>query len=346
MSSYDLSILIPHYNSPYLLEKLLRSIGEHPGVEVIVVDDNSTESTDYYQAVAEKYRSDHVLFLRNDSGVQSAGACRNIGLDHAHGRWLLFADADDYFLQGWYDTVSSWFGSHADIIYFSPVTTHLNDNMPEVRHTNCCGLIEAYLNKEPGAGIRLRCLYVAPWSKLIRREIVVRGNIRFDTTLYSNDVMFSVMTGISADTLLAVDKSFYCYTCGENYLTARKENRKDRETECFIRHEVECEYWRYLRSHLKKSDLKYVLPISLIGAVKTTRACGLGAGIRYLAMSRKNKLPIFGFSKIPTRIAHWFVTIQSNPGHLLSGTGNHGCDKHDETEGLTDASGASVTRSP
>ena len=36
MSEYELSIIIPHYNSPKLLEKLLDSIGDNPGVEIMV----------------------------------------------------------------------------------------------------------------------------------------------------------------------------------------------------------------------------------------------------------------------------------------------------------------------
>lgn len=37
----NLSIIIPHYNTPELLYKLIDSIPQSPDVQIIVVDDNS-----------------------------------------------------------------------------------------------------------------------------------------------------------------------------------------------------------------------------------------------------------------------------------------------------------------
>ena len=37
----QLSIIIPHYNSPETLEVLLQSIPDIPEIEVLVIDDNS-----------------------------------------------------------------------------------------------------------------------------------------------------------------------------------------------------------------------------------------------------------------------------------------------------------------
>ena len=52
---YNVSIIIPHYNSPDLLAVLLDSIPEKEDIQIIVVDDNSTKKTDIYEKVKSDY---------------------------------------------------------------------------------------------------------------------------------------------------------------------------------------------------------------------------------------------------------------------------------------------------
>ena len=74
------SIIIPHRNSPLLLERCLKSIPQRPDLEVIVVDDNSD--------IAEKPSTDRndVRFIFLDA-VQSKGAgkARNAGIKESQG---------------------------------------------------------------------------------------------------------------------------------------------------------------------------------------------------------------------------------------------------------------------
>ena len=42
-----LTIIIPHYNTPEMLETLLESIPERNEIQIIVVDDNSTKKADF-----------------------------------------------------------------------------------------------------------------------------------------------------------------------------------------------------------------------------------------------------------------------------------------------------------
>ena len=82
---------------------LLRCLGSIPireDVQVIVADDNSdiTEVDDVNLfSLPEKYPHVEFIWGKNENGRKGAGYARNLGLEKAKGKWLVFADADDFF---------------------------------------------------------------------------------------------------------------------------------------------------------------------------------------------------------------------------------------------------------
>jgi len=86
----SVSIVIPAYNAEKILGKCLRAVcGQdvpQRDVEVIVVDDGSTDAT---PEVAESFG---VRVLRRPNG--GAGAARNAGWRAAKGEWVAFTDSD------------------------------------------------------------------------------------------------------------------------------------------------------------------------------------------------------------------------------------------------------------
>lgn len=89
-----LSIIIPSYNSAEFLPKTIASALAQTmaEVEVIVVDDGSTDST---EAVCRSF-GDKIQYLRQENGGVSKA--RNQGARIAKGEWLLFLDSDDQLL--------------------------------------------------------------------------------------------------------------------------------------------------------------------------------------------------------------------------------------------------------
>ncbi|NLE29707.1 MAG: glycosyltransferase family 2 protein [Phycisphaerae bacterium] len=87
------SIVIPTYNYSAYIGTAIRSCLEqrHQPVEVIVVDDGSTDGT---SELIQKEFGDKVDYLyQSNQGVSSA---RNRGLARAKGEFIIFLDADDY----------------------------------------------------------------------------------------------------------------------------------------------------------------------------------------------------------------------------------------------------------
>lgn len=83
------SVIISHKDIPELLQRCLNSIPQREDIEVIIIDDGS-------KAVPVLTREDAELVALSENG--GAGHARNIGLQHAKGNWVLFIDADDFFL--------------------------------------------------------------------------------------------------------------------------------------------------------------------------------------------------------------------------------------------------------
>lgn len=90
----NLSIIIPVWNGAAYIERALDSIvSQDEVVEVIVVDDGSTDST---RKIVETYSdaNNSIRLLENikEKGVTGA---RLYGAENAHGEYLFFMDADD-----------------------------------------------------------------------------------------------------------------------------------------------------------------------------------------------------------------------------------------------------------
>src|SRR5690554_5139845 len=89
------SIIIPHKNRPVLLQKLLRSIPNRDDLETIIVDDNSdSEIVDFHSFPGLTKPNTTIIYDKIGGG---GGYARNLGLKHARGQWIIFADSDDLF---------------------------------------------------------------------------------------------------------------------------------------------------------------------------------------------------------------------------------------------------------
>ena len=211
------SIIIPHKEIPDLLMRCLKSIPVSEDIQVIVVDDNSADADTYLDKYPELSRS-YLEFVRTtkDGG---AGYARNVGLEHAKGKWILFADADDFFVDDMYGIICSYADSEADVIYFkNKAVLSDNTNIKTDRSSYVNKNIDQYLAYGDEWPIRAK-MYV-PWGKMIKRSLIVKNNIRFDELMYSNDVYFSLLTGYYSKIIEVVTRVLYVVTARSNSLAA------------------------------------------------------------------------------------------------------------------------------
>lgn len=207
----QLSVIIPHFNSEFELEKLLCTIPNEDWIEIIVIDDNSKNDI-----LELEKKFDSVLFLKLEKEKKGAGAARNKGLKYSKGEYLIFADSDDYFLNEAFSLLKKYLKQNFDIVFFNPTSLNLKSNKKGMRHLSYSTLIENYImskNKEV-----LYKSYV-PWSKLIKSQFVKDNKIEFDEVIASNDVNFSLKTAYYAKKIYCTMEQIYCVTESSNSLT-------------------------------------------------------------------------------------------------------------------------------
>jgi glycosyltransferase involved in cell wall biosynthesis len=94
-----------------------------PNVELIVVDDGSTDES---VAIIERYGNQVTLLRQNNQGPFPA---RNRGLSKAHGKYISFLDADDWWKKDFLEKmVTTLEKNHADLSYcgWQNVGEHVN----------------------------------------------------------------------------------------------------------------------------------------------------------------------------------------------------------------------------
>jgi len=96
MAESMLSFVIPSFNRGNYIRETLESVAVQSAEnwECVIVDDGSTDSSisiiEEFVAADDRYR-----FYRRDRGPKGACTCRNIGVQHARGDYLMFLDTDD-----------------------------------------------------------------------------------------------------------------------------------------------------------------------------------------------------------------------------------------------------------
>ena len=92
-----ISVVIPMYNVEPYVEKCLRSIEDQdiPSVdyEIICINDGSPDNCSRVVRKLQKEYENLILIDKQNEGVSRA---RNVGIDRAEGKYILFADPDDY----------------------------------------------------------------------------------------------------------------------------------------------------------------------------------------------------------------------------------------------------------
>lgn len=108
------SVVIPTYNREYCIEATIESVlrQTYPHLEVVVVDDGSTDGTGEF--IATRFGHDsRVRYIRQDN--QGVSAARNTGFRHARGEFVALLDSDDLWFPHKLDTQMAVFRAYPEV---------------------------------------------------------------------------------------------------------------------------------------------------------------------------------------------------------------------------------------
>ena len=201
------SIIIPHKNTQDLLERCLDIIPLRSDCEIIIIDDNGSSTiVDFTNFPGLKRKDTTVIFSKECKG---AGFCRNIGVSRSKGKWLIFADADDYFS----DKISTVLDKYANdekhgAIFLNACIVDENSLIhPFIQNR----LIENYLHNKKYSEDILKYQVWTPWSRMTKRDIIINNNILFEETKIANDAFFILNATSHIKTMDAVKDIIYFY---------------------------------------------------------------------------------------------------------------------------------------
>lgn len=287
----DFSVIVPHKNSVHYLPKLFSSIPISDKIEIIIVDNSQIPITKEGIGINREYT---LLYSETSRG---AGGARNVGIENANGKWLIFADADDYFTEEAFDIFSQYINSDSDIIYFAASGIYIDTGEYSDRGEQYTKLVKDYLSGEISENY-IRTHFSPPWSKMVKADLVNENNIRYDEVVAANDVYFSTLTGYYAKKISAIDIITYVVTVSKGSLTKRRDYDA-----IYSRFKVSLRKNYFLRKHglgkyqnsimyyiyeLEKNNLKNIfIIISLLIKYKQNPFIGYGRWIKTFFLYKK-----------------------------------------------------------
>ena len=291
MKKHDLTIIVPHYNSSDLLEKLLSTIPKNKNIEVIVVDDKSeNKHINYIQNIKRSRKYIDFTLLSNESSKKGAGTARNIGLEKANGEWILFADSDDYFTDNFYQSISEYLNSNNDVVFFNPTSIYIDTGEIADRHLDIKNVLDNYIhNSNKKNELYIRYDIFPPWAKLIKKDFLDKNKISFDEVIASNDVMFSTRVGYFMKNFEVSDSVIYVITRNHGSLTTNMSK------EVFdIRLKTIINYHNFLKNKLPADNFK-LLNLSMFGRAYIVRSFkyGIAKTSKVVYELKKNNFKFF-----------------------------------------------------
>lgn len=203
-----ISVIIPVYNSEKYLCRCLDSVIEQSlkDIEIICINDGSTDNSLY---LLQKYsKQDDRLKIYNQEN-QGAGAARNKGMKLAAGKYIAFADPDDFYpdkdvLSDLYRAIENNKVNIAGggLIEFLPDLRYRKEYAEQELKTFKKDCIVKYSDYQYDYFFQ-RFIY--------SRKFLIQHEIEFPLYRRQQDIVFFVKAMIKAKKFYALKRTSYCY---------------------------------------------------------------------------------------------------------------------------------------
>ena len=219
-----ISIIMPIYNSEKLMNKPIMSVLNQTlkEIELICINDKSTDNS--LKILREIQKKDKRLKIINNKINCGPGQSRNYGIKKAKGKYICFVDSDDWLE---IDTCELLYKkaeqNNADVVLIKPKLIFQNKTILDKR------LLKN--NEQENKEIIFkktiqRKIAWAPWSRMIKRELLEKNNILFPNLYVAEDMDFAYKTIYYANKVCVENKYLYNYFLHEGSLTSYKNSKR------------------------------------------------------------------------------------------------------------------------
>lgn len=209
------SIIIPHFNCASLLQRCIDSIPQRDDVEVIIVDDHSDPAKVDFANFPGLNRKNTTCIFSDGKQGKGPGYARNVGLEKAQGKWVVFVDADDYLLDNVSDIMDEHLNDEEDVVYFKCSKRNTDGGAVEAYEY----ISDAVERAIQGDDEELLYATPCPVAKLIRLDYLRKFSIKFEEVIGGDDILFSIELSKNTNKRKYENVSFYCVVMAPDSLT-------------------------------------------------------------------------------------------------------------------------------
>ncbi len=206
-----ISVIVPVYNGEKYLKECICSIlnQTYENIELLIVDDGSKDKS--WDIMSEASLNDmriHV-YKQENGGVSRA---RNNALEHAVGEYIFFVDQDDVLSRCCIDYFWTLIAETESDISLTPSVKRFGNGIHQVQECKENNVVYVWSGKQAAEAMLYYKLIVAPWNKLISKELIDRNKIRFDEKFFGGEgFLFSVQCFLCAKNVAIGNGQFYNY---------------------------------------------------------------------------------------------------------------------------------------
>ncbi|NQG97479.1 glycosyltransferase family 2 protein [Streptococcus suis] len=211
----SVSVIVIGYNTEQFIEECLKSIMNQtfPDIEIICVDDGSTDNTLSLMQQMASIDSRIVVVHQENSGPFAA---RNKGMELAKGKYIVFVDSDDWIdVELISDTFTIAEKYQLDMVFYDYVKEHIHENSIEL---NPLLLPENQMifKEDIQRIVYPKCMqnssFSSPCNKMIRREFLISHHHIQQTSLrYGEDLLFLLELYHQLEKTYYIPHSYYHY---------------------------------------------------------------------------------------------------------------------------------------
>ena len=202
MNEPKISVIIPLYNAEKYIRQCLISVlaSKFTDYEVLVVDDCSTDNSVAEVTKLLPHFDGRLKIFATEKNSGGPGGPRNIGIKNAAGKYVTFIDNDDMILPdalGMFFELAEAYG--ADVVHterfltfdkeFNGRNAKIYDLSSAEKSISAPTFEPADLNHRMHHFIHEK-FSIMPWSKVYRRDFLLKNQIEFPQIQYGEDFVF------------------------------------------------------------------------------------------------------------------------------------------------------------